>query len=177
MPPERPPRPITQDPSRGSFPACVVTLAADPTSAAGWVGAALREQRWKPRPSVAARSEGAELWEIGGPVRAFFLDDHFDVVVRSVVPRAAAWLAHGQAVSQVVTSGHPGAPTSTVTLSLVHGILDCRETFALVVRTLRGHAVRAGALHPDAVPTWSAAHDLPAGSPSDPRSRRRLFRG
>ena len=176
MPLDRAPRPITQDPSRGTFPACVLPLAADPASAAGWVAAAFREHRWKARGSEAARREGADLWEIGGPVRAFLLDDHHDVVLRRVLPRAAAWMAHGQAVSQVVPAAD-GRPVTTVTLSLVHGMFDCRESLAAVARSVCATAARAGALAPDAAPTWSSAYDLPPGSPGDPRSRKRLFRG
>ncbi|MCB7135879.1 hypothetical protein [Cellulosimicrobium marinum] len=179
VPRDRAPLPISLDPPRGAFPACVLTVAADPRTVSAWVAAAFDEHRWKTRTTAAARHEGAELWEIGGPVRSFFLADQFDVVVRAVAPRAAAWLVHGQAVSHVAAGspGTSGTAGTTLTLSLVHGLLECRESLAHVARAVHDRAVREGAVHPHAVPTWTAAHDLPPGSPGDPRARRRLFRG
>jgi len=170
----RRPVPITSDPPRGAVPACTLVLAADPETTAAWVAAAFAALRWKRRASDVARREGAALWEVGGAARAFLLDD-LDVL-RWVTPRATAWFSHGRAIATVQPDGT--APGRTVVvLSLVDGWLSCRESFGAVARRLREHAVRGGALDPGDVPVWTSAHDLPPGSPGDPRSRTRLFRG
>jgi hypothetical protein len=152
-------------------------LRADPPTTAGWVAESFRALRWKQRPSDAAQREGAALWVVGGPVREFFLDD-LDVV-RWITPRAAAYLAHGQAVTTIASV--PGddtraAPRTAVTLSLVHGLFSCRESLGAVARGLRARAVHARALHPDDVPTWVDASEIEPGSPAHPASGRRLFR-
>ncbi|MET3976536.1 hypothetical protein ABIE39_002844 [Cellulosimicrobium sp. 4261] len=169
----RPPVRITSDPPRGTFSACTLVLATDPGTAAEWVAAAFGALRWKRRASDVAHREGASLWEVGGAARAFFLDD-LDVL-RLVTPRAAAFFSHGRAVATVQPDA--AAHRTVVTLSLVEGQLSCRESFGAVARHLHEAAVRAGALPPDDVPVWTSAYDLPAGTPGDPRSRKRLFRG
>ncbi|QJW35300.1 hypothetical protein [Cellulosimicrobium protaetiae] len=169
----RPPVPITLDPPRGTFSACTLVPATDPETAARWVAAAFDALRWKRRASDVAHREGASLWEVGSAVRAFFLDD-LDVL-RLVTPRAAAFFSHGRAVATVQPDS--AARRTVVTLSLVEGQLSCRESFGAVARNLHEAAVRARALPPDDVPVWTSAYDLPAGSPGDPRSRKRLFRG
>ncbi len=174
----RPPVPVTQDPPRGAFPTCTFVLSVDPSTAAGWVAESFRALRWKQRPSEAAQRAGAALWVVGGPVREFFLDD-LDVV-RWITPRAAAYLAHGQAVSTITAGPSDGAPAvarTTVTLALSHGMFSCRESLGAVARGLRARAVHARALPPDDVPTWADASEIDPGSPAHPSSARRLFRG
>ncbi|MBN0040768.1 hypothetical protein JN535_11395 [Cellulosimicrobium cellulans] len=172
----RPPVPITLDPPRGQIPTVSVLLATDASTAAGWVAEAFGSQRWKRRASDAAHRAGAALWEIGGAGRAFLLDD-LDVL-RWVSPRATAFVSHGRAVATVgaLDRGTSEPPAATVALSLVDGAFSCRESLAAVARGLRDRAVRAGALHPDDVPVWANAIELPAGSPLHPATGRKLFR-
>jgi hypothetical protein len=169
----RRPVPITSDPPRGTFSACTVVLATDLETAARWVADAFGALRWKRRASDTAHREGASLWEVGGAARAFLLDD-LDVL-RLVTPRAAAFFSHGRAVATIQPDGP--AHRTVVTLSLVEGQLSCRESFGAVARHLHETAVGARALPPGDVPVWTSAYDLPVGSPGDPRSRKRLFRG
>ena len=95
------------------------------------------------------------------------------VRITSDPPRGS--FSHGRAVATIQPDG--AAHRTVVTLSLVEGQLSCRESFGAVARHLHEAAVRARALPPDDVPVWTSAYDLPAGSPGDPRSRKRLFRG